>query len=392
MKRDNLHIADCCRQGLVLLMLVTLLTGCRRDLWVYTDEFRQVALHTDWDQATEYPGGMTWWFMSNTMNGINRHGTTAEVTYSELSLPRGVFTGIVFDYSPDEYSHQEFLGMTRPDSALVHISPSADQPLPDDELYGLMAVPGYISGIPMNPEGNGMYLLSAEPEIMNADTINNVVIKTGVDEDLVLWEDRDKYKSIEIEQNLYATPKPVVWKLHVRVAVKGLAYMYSVKATVAGLTDGCWLAPLRHTSTPCIQQLDNWQVMRGDSIGTIYSSVNTFGLPDIEMPMSPTDTRRILARATTRAWDADGHPEYNEHLRLNLQFLLRDEATVLNYHYDVGDDCITINEDQLIVNIDIPIDYPGGIPNLPYVDAKDTTGFDATVTPWEDGGQADATM
>lgn len=379
-----------------LLTLTVLLSACRRDLWVYTDEFCQVALQTDWSQATETPGGMTWWFMADDLSGRNRHGTTAEITYTELNLPRGLFTGVVFDYSPAEYSHIEFLGMTRPDSALVHISASADQPVPDDDLYGAKAVPDYLSGVPMNPAGNGMHLLAAEPEPMNADTLKHVMVTSGIDEDLVPWEDRDKYKQTVIEQLLHAQPKPVVWQLKVRIPVRGLNYMYSLTATVAGLADGCWLIPLRHTSTPCLQLIDKWQAQNVvDSVSYLLSSINTFGLPDLDMPHSPVDARRNTARQTTRDNDTteDMHlAQYDQHLRLNLRFLLRDEATVLNYHFDLGDDCITIIDDMLIVNIDIPIDYPGGIPDLPYVDSKGSTGFDATVTPWADGGSADATM
>ena len=71
--------------------------------------------------------------------------------------------------------------------------------------------------------------------------------------------------------------------------------------------------------------------------------------------------------------------------------MLRDEATVLNYHYDLGDKYIAVIDDQLIVNIDIPVDFPG-LPDLPYVESKGSAGFDATVTPWEEGGTADTTM
>ena len=379
-----------------LLTLTVLLSACRRDLWVYTDEFCQVALQTDWSQATETPGGMTWWFMADDLSGRNRHGTTAEITYTELNLPRGLFTGVVFDYSPAEYSHIEFLGMTRPDSALVHISASADQPVPDDDLYGAKAVPDYLSGVPMNPAGNGMHLLAAEPEMMNADTIKHVLVNSGIDEDLVPWEDRDKYKQTVIEQKLNAQPKPVIWELKVRIPVRGINYMYSVKATVAGLTDGCWLIPLRHTDTPCLQQLEKWQVEAPvDSVSFLHSSINTFGLPDIDMPRSPVDARGSLARRDTRGvtdvLTSDEPPYFDQRLRLNLQFMLRDEATVLNYHYDVGDECITVYDDQLIVLIDFPVDFPG-LPDLPYVEAKGSTGFDAEVTPWVDGENADVSM
>ena len=324
----------------IILFALFFLSSCRRDLWVYTDELRQVELITDWSEATEVPDGMTWWFMNDNLSGQNRHNKTSDVTHTWLALPRGTFTGIIFDYSPEEYAHIEFLGMTRPDKALAHLPAAADQPLPDDELYGPKSVPYYLHGVPLNPEGNGM---------------------------------------------IEAQPHPIVWQLHVKVAVKGLQYMYSVRASVAGLADGCWLSTLRHTSTPCLQALDNWQTQNAwtDRVGYITTSVHTFGLIDTDMPPSSEST--FLSRSGEVV-------HYDEHLRLNLQFMLRDRQTVLNYHFDLGSDCITVEEDQLIVNIDIPIDYPEGIPDLPYVDEVDASGFDATVTPWADGGTADTTM
>lgn len=359
--------------------------ACRRDLWVYTDEFCQVALHTDWSEATETPGGMTWWFMSDDLSGINRHGTTADIAYTGLNMPRGRFSGVVFDYSPSEYSHVTFEGMTRPDSALVLLSPSADQPLPDDHLYGSLAVPAYLDGVPQG--ASGMYSLAAEPEPMNADTLNHVLITAGIDEELIHWEDRDKYTGLAVEQHLHATPRPIIWTLCVRLPLRGASYMYSLTATVAGLADGCWLLPLRHTATPCLQLITAWQLQTPvDTVSYLSASINTFGLRDNAMPRSPRDARTQPSRADT------GATPYDQRLRLNLQFLLRDEATVLNYHYDITDQHITIDEDQLLIYVELPTDIPGGIPDLPAVDAKGTAGFDATVTPWADGEHADATM
>ena len=376
----------------LVAVVLSVLTGCRRDLWVYTDDFRQVELVTDWSQAHEMPGGMTWWFMSNDREGVYRHGTTAEVTHAWLSLPRGVFTGVVFDYSPAEYSHQQFVGMTSPNEALVQINPSADQPLADNELYGDEAVAYYMDGIGRN-EATGMYVLSAEPELMNVDTLRNVTIVTGIDDELIPYEDRDKYTSNVVTQTFYAEPQPIVWDLQVRVYVKGLQYMNSVKGSVAGLADGCWLAPLRHTSTPCLQALDSWRAtMVNDSIGYISTTINTFGLTDLDMPASDGRLADSMLRVARRADVITTEADYDQHLRLNLQFLLRDNATILNFHYNVGSEAITVIDDRLVVSIDIPIDYPDGIPVLPFVEAAGTAGFDATVSPWENGGTADATM
>lgn len=387
----NAHIAPGCRWTGFLsasIVLLLALSSCRRDLWVYTDDFRQLELRTDWSRAEEVPGGMTWWFMNDDQSGQNRHETTAEIYQTWLSLPRGTFSGVVFDYSPAEYSHIEFLDMTRADDALAHLRAAADQPLPDEQLYGDQAVAPGMQGIPRNPE-TGMYLVAAEPEIMDADTLRHINIVTGTDGDLIHWDERDEYESTITVQTLHAQPKPIVWQLLVTVQVRGIGYMGSLTGSVAGLTDGCWLGTLRHTSTPCLQQLDTWEShYLNDSIGYVTTTVRTFGLPDLDMPPSPTDAR---ADQATRATDVLLPPHYEQHLQLNLQFLLRDNATVLNYHFNVGNDCITIIENQLVVRIDIPIDYPDA-PDLPYVEAYDGTGFNATVTPWKDGGTADTTM
>ena len=138
----RLHIA------LTLILLMLLLTACRRDLWVYTDDLHQVDLVTDWSEATELPDGMTWWFMKDDHTG-DYHSKTAEVTHAWLNIPRGLYSGVVFDYSPEEYSHQEFVGMDHIGNALVHILPSADQPEPDAELYGAPAVREFGPAIPL---------------------------------------------------------------------------------------------------------------------------------------------------------------------------------------------------------------------------------------------------
>lgn len=370
----------------LLVLLASLFTACRRDLWVYTDQFRQVELITDWSDAHEQPGGMTWWFMKKDNSGRNYHETTAEVTHTWLNLPQGTYDGVVFDYSPSEYSHQEFIGMAYPDSALVHQLPSVDQPGTNQHLYGDDAVPDYATGIPRYTP-TGMYEVGAEPELINADTLKNVTIVTGVEDDLIPWEDRNSYAATLSTQTLYATPQPLVWDLRVIVYVKGIAYMQTVRATVAGLADGCWLSSLRHTSSPCLQLLESWSRNTQDyNVGYITSTVHTFGMPDLGMPPSPPSTR-AEGEETENI-----HTPLGERLQLNLQFLLRDGATVMNYHYDVGNDCITIKEDQREIIIYIPIDYPGGVPDLPYVEAAEGTGFDADVTPWENGGEADTQM
>lgn len=394
----------------LLVLLASLFTACRRDLWVYTDQFRQIELVIDWSSIREKPGGMTWWFMNQDHSGRNYHETTAEVTHAWLYLPRGIYDGVVFDYSPAEYSHQEFVGMTHGDSALVHQLPAADQPSVNQHLYGDYAVPDYLTSIPRYTP-TGMYQVGAEPEIMHADALHNVEIKTGEEGELVRWEHGKDYEANQTLTTLRANPQTIVWHLYVNVYVKGLLHMSAVRGSIAGLADGCWLGSMRHTSTPCLQALDSWGIASSNGEeGYIRASIATFGMPDREMPASFTETRTgddpdTDAPEAVDLEDSDNetggiHTQIGERLQLNLQFLLRDNSTVMNYHYDLSDKYITLDGNQLTVEITIPADYTGdggegdsgGAPDLPYVESSDGAGFDAEVTPWVDGGTADETM
>lgn len=396
----------------VCIGAVLLLSGClRRPLWVYTDEYRQVELITDWSNCDRTPGGMTAWFSKNDYEGQNRRITTAEVEHTWLNLPNGRWSAVVFDYSPDEFGGQLFYSMHRPDSCYVRCRPSSKQPViseMNEHLYGDIALPDGMQ-IGRN-EATGYNILSADPDPMYADTLHQVHIVTGVDGDLILWKDQDTYGSTLETQTFYAYPKPITWKLRVFVNVRGINYMSAVKSSIAGLADGNHLSVLRHTPNPCLHPLDEWEVTGRNSstnAGTLGCTIDTFGLPGeeldrsaIETILSGTNSKSINDNAYAYEINADGKP-----IQLNLQFILRDEATIVNYHFattHTGADTpydkdtrlyeiflrpeyIRVFAEQRVIRIDIPI----GVIELPYVDAKDSAGFDAEVSPWEDGDMVD---
>ena len=369
-----------------LCLMAWLLSGCeRRDLWVLADEYRQVELLTDWSGASERPGGMTAWFIANDGSGYTSNTKTAEVSHTWLSLPRGNYTGLVFDYSPEEYGHNRFVSMDDPLLAEVSPKPAADQPSASDprneELFGDAALREGMTGIGKN-EATGLYEVKAEPDDIHVDVLSDVDIITGSDGDYILWEGREEYGESLVTQTLNARPLPVVWKLRVVVHVRGFNYMHSVRGSIAGLADG-FIMPLgRHDSRVCLQGLDEWERKAtggaADNTGYVTALVGTFGLPEAVDPDAATRDDR----------DGDVSRDYISRMRLNLSFLLRDQETVVNCHFDV-DPYVSIYDDELAVRIEIPIELG---PDLPYVSAKDGAGFDAEVSPWGDGGTVETTM
>ena len=357
----------------IIICISALLSGCtdRRNLWVLADEYHQVELVTDWSMADERPDGMTAWFIGNDYSGYTRNFKTAEVDHSWLSLPRGNYTGLVFDYSPEEYGHLQFVEMDNPDLAEVCLKPSFEQPIPgEEELFGDIAVSNEMKGLEKN-EATGLYVVMSEPDPINLDVLEDVNITSGAESDYIKWKDREEYESKLVTQTLNAQPEPIVWKLHILVNVRGIYYLHNVRASIAGLADGYLMGQGLHSEEVCLQTLNNWESRTtGDNVGYISTDALTFGLPET----SPTR--------------ADDIHNYYKNLRLNLSIMLRDQETVLHYHFDCSP-YVNIYDDQLVVRIDIPIELG---PDLPYVDAKGSAGFDATVTPWEDGGTADTTM
>jgi hypothetical protein len=137
-----------------------------------------------------------------------------------------------------------------------------------------------------------------------------------------------------------------------------------------------------HTNeTPCLLALEDWQVY-GDKansagidggLGYIAMTFNTWGMRnslwaqyDKNQPLPPYKLTDVA----------------KDELRLNLRFLLRDRATVLNYHFDVGD-MVQVFQNEYVLRIDL-MDGFDGQPVLPYVDAFNGMAFDGIVVPWED--------
>lgn len=366
---------------LVAVLVTVLLASCeRRELYVYGDEFHSVELEVDWRQYVDTdPDGMTVWFypLDDPAHAPYR-STTANVRRHGIYLPSGHYTGIVIDYSPNEYSRQQFLDMDSLTGARVEAVPALWQPdsltvagegVPaglNDEvnrvLFGESAWTALMADRPPLRDSTGLYTVASQPERMGLDTLVNRYVDGGIYGDYIPWRERETYQSSLKVTTLYAEPLPIVWTLHVRIWIRsGFNYLWQTPASVTGLADGHYLPLDVNTARPCLHSIDGWDYVRtGDNTGYIETSISTFGLC-----------------STFTGDPAD--------LRLNVQFVLRDHATVVGRCFDVGD-CVEIYERRLL--LDLELDQV----NLPYVDAYNGAGFDAEVTPWEEEPPIDITF
>lgn len=366
-------------------------TGCRRMLYVAGDEYHSAVLHTDWRhyQGSD-PDGMTAWFYpADGMTGAYRL-TTSEVRRAEFFLPAGEYTGVVIDYSPDEYGRQEFVGMDYAQTALVRATEASYQPEADAvELYG---GPAFARALPDIREETGLYRVLNQPEQMAVDTLDRMEVYGGEYGYYIPYPKRDTYQTDFTVQDFYAWPVSPIWRMRIRVYVRGIDYLYQTEGSVAGLSEGRYLALNRTANVPCLVSVQDWEVQRtGNNVGYIAATLTTFGLLSDQHPLNVSTKSGGGDGAPLVLLDWSGtSPLRAEDLRLNLRFLLRDRETVRFYHFDVGEYVVSFDE-ELVLRIDLDEDFPGG-PDLPYVEPYNSAGFDAEVSPWEDGGAAEVDM
>ena len=431
--------------AVTVVFVLLMLASCeRRELYVFGDEFRSVDLNVDWRRyADRDPDGMTAWFYPLNTEGTvlsvlkPYRTTTAEVRRHELYLPGGRYQGVVIDYSPEEYSRQQFLDIDSLPAARVEATPSAYQPdsltvagegvpagLSDEVNWQLFGEPAWTDlQYPRPPvrEESGLYTVASQPEQMALDTLDDKTVDRGLYGDYIPWKERDTYQSSITIKHLYSEPQSIVWQLRIRVWIRnGFNYLWQTPASISGLADGHFLPRDVITDQPCLLSIDGWELERtGDNEGYISATLTTFALrpetlqPDRELRSGNDVSERIFSYSRVGETEPDyGDPARWEHyvrnclprdIRLNLSFVLRDHATVLNYHFNVGHYVVSW-DNQLVLRIDLGPEFfdpdnphgaggEGGDPDnpgdgsgidLPYVDAYNGTGFGADVTPWED--------
>ena len=359
------------RYANILLLLLTVCACQRPDLWMYTDEFRQVGLTVDWSQCPSEPTSMTASFYPNDGNTkIYRH-VTNDVTATSFNLPRGQYKGLIFSYSADEYGHQELVNMEQADKAAVRLRYLPEQPQPDDDLFGSQAITSQIKGMNVNP-ATGMYFISYAPEDMASAIITDMDIVTGSEGDLIRYDERKTFEAGLQQQHFSCQPQPFVWQLKIRIYVEELQYYYVARASIAGFSNIFSFLESKNGTETALLLANTWQTEQlTTTTGYLTTTIAVFGVPG-----STPHTLPFLQP---------------EDIRLNLQIMLRDHSTIKTYHYNVGQLFRPTDSHVPQANITLDSDDPGH-PVLPYVEEYNSAGFDATVDPWNHREPTDIPM
>ncbi len=420
----------------LLVLLATMAASCdRRDLYVSGEGYQSLELNVDWTDYGETPGGMTTWFFpldkgnpttdpEQMTNNDHKpyQNTTANVTKESLYLPSSRYQGVVIDYSPAEYGHQEFRDMDNIHEARVVMADGTtqadnftlpgkfisvtDQTAAREKLFGESAIVKSAQQKPVQAASN-YYLVNDQPEPIAADTLHNRQLTSGsAYGDYIPYKERDTFQKDITVQKISSKPHSLVWTATIRVFIeKGYQNMWQVRGSLCGLANGHYLARHVNTDLASIILLDEWQrdYGAGDS-GWITTTVTCFGLCPTSVDESTAEYHPSEHSGKSisdgRLCDIDAYHSkvcLKNGMRLNLVFVLRDQKTTESRNYGIGQTVITY-DDQLVMEMKLDKDfYKDGIDNpivlpdvTPYEDSA--AGFGADVTPWQDGGTAEETM
>lgn len=405
--------------ALCALLLLTAAAACRRDLYVFGDEFYSVTLNVDWrDFDSSDPDGMTVWFYKLPEPDTKPfRTTTANVRHQDLYLSNSIYQGVVVSYSPEEYSRQQFLDMDYIDKARVEATAASYQ-APELSIPGAAVseesaqhvketLYGHEAWTDKQPHSElispSYYVIANQPEEIGADTIDHREINAGTAfDDYILLEDRYSYQSSIIVQTIEALPHSLVESLRVRVYIKeGFNSLWTTRGSITGLADAHHLPLHVNSDNACLIAIDEWSTERtAENSGWINATITTFGIRPSTRHTYATfhpSTVSGISRYDGEECDYEGY--YSdvcdpEDLRINLAFILRDQQTVVTYHFNVGNALISY-DDQLVLRLELGpdfLDQNGGQIILPFVEGFEGTGFGADVTPWQDVPPVDVPM
>lgn len=328
-----------------LLCLVALLSCTHKELCLHHPHTANIRIDVDWSGfEKEVPTGMT-------VLAYGEDGSLAErqltntTTHAYMSLEAGAYHSIVYNQSPSEFGSVLFVDM-------------------DDYFTATVCTRPFISKwYKTKAEGERV---GTDPEWIGADRVeNSVVTQEMVDEttDHFVYESRTRSGSEMSYVIAEHHPQNIIYTVYVKVHVDGIYNLRSARASLEGLAEGYVFHREGPTSSIVTQLLEYWEVTQDKADptkGYVTSKITCFGLPD----------------------GHKGQPEDNPFF---FSALLVDNATIVDFPFEVGDKIrkrvVDGVEQEMEYEIELWLDRP--LPDVPPVGGS-SSGFDAIVEDWGD--------
>ena len=341
--------------ALILALTVIAAASCEhKELCYYHPHTAPVRVTVDWSLFTmDSPTGMTaiaypltyedqdsWKFVSHNIN------------YITLDLEEGAFNTLVFNQDVSEFGTFEFSDLDQYDAASVKVVQTKSASwlstkFPDTKVC-------------------------SEPEWLAVGTAENVevtkeMVQRAEEEFLANRKDQIMIRAAGQTINDVATVTPisVTKQIEFNVYCEGLYNLRSVRASIAGLAEGCILSSGENTEGKASHAIEQWDVNEFDydiTKGYLVSKLCTLGIPS----------------------GHNGTPEENV---FSIHLLLVDNSTVIDYDFNVGDILSKFNEldgaDGQIQKVVVDLRIPEKLPDVEPVGGKDG-GFDIYVDNWGD--------
>ncbi len=352
--------------------LVLLIMGCdRRGLEVIIDEKVRVHIVVNWKVNFVYsyiivPNGMTV-MIWNMAGGAPLVRTSNENSVS-VRLDPGTYRMMIFNEMADEYSpYVKFH-----DAGDYDLMTQRGVSYPGDGWYAGLT---YMYG----PE---------DPRIAVAlDTFEITADMVHRDTSMLVPYEHYKgnpelaYRESEFVYEIPEEPWPMTVDLYVSMRVNHRWSLKSIEGNISGMAEGFYLSKIIRTTESGTLRFnpEYWNRQSaengGDSIGIISTRVATYGLPYGKELLEQRDsTDNIMRLHLTLANDSVADYTFNVGKYIKYIKPTGEEARV-RYRQDLRD-------------LKLELNLPDTI-DLPPVDKKNATGFDAWVDEWDDGGTFD---
>lgn len=332
--------------SVIMGWLMVGLSSCdRRDLYIEAETPVKVIVHMDWTELGHLPEGASIYFYPEG-GGAPYVFRTNSVVRTEVSVPAGYYTVMVFNRTVNEFGSMSFSGMEALGTAGVTLL--------DKRVSWLDNVADNVPRIVQEPER--IVVGRTDHFLVHSLTDRLTVQKyqsrgTTFDERDVVCDSVDVYQ------------RRMTYTTYTTVRVRGIQNIKSVRAYIAGLADGGYLATRSAGTNLATYTMENWSINRDPgnyTTGYISTNFDCLGLPQQYLTNRLPDDVRIIIR-----------------------YLLVDNKTVITHSVDVGD-IIRQDDNAFLLELNLDLDNDGHA--LPDVEPEggSASGFDVNINDWGD--------